>query len=95
MLFSHLFSKLFSCILIAKKMRYKYRKIILIEMCFRCSNVLITFYFKKIKYSNNVLFMPSLKKTLHIRMINYPILSQKIYGNCKKYVLISMPIILS
>ena len=61
-------------------MRYEYKKIV--EMCFRRSNVLITFYFKK-KYSNNYLFHAKLKNTLLIRTKNYPILSQKIHGNCK------------
>ena len=34
--------------------------------------------------------MPSWKKTLLIRIKKYPILSQKIHCNWKKYVLISM-----
>lgn len=54
----------------------------IVEMCFRRSNVLITFYFKK-KYSNNYFFMLSWKKTLLIRTKKYPILSQRIHGNCK------------
>ena len=67
-------------------MRYEYKKIV--EMCFRRSNVLITFYFKK-KYSNNYFFMPSLIKNLLIRIKNYPILSKKTHCHCQKSVLIS------
>ena len=61
-------------------MRYEYKKIV--EMCFRRSNVLITFYFKKSILI--IIFHAKLKKkTLLIRTKNYPILSQKIHGNCK------------
>ena len=55
MLFSYLFSKLYSCVLIAKKMRYEYKKNVLIVL----DALMFLLHSIKKKYSNNYFFMPS------------------------------------